>query len=146
MNVAEYDDIIQLNSFLRGELSAVFTYQQCLEKIEDERVAAQLKVLQASHGHRARSLQLRIKNLGGEPAEDAGMWGGLAMMLEGGATLFGEKAALRILQEGEEHGLSDYRRDVNKLSPLQRSFVQAEILPEQFRTREILASIDHTYI
>ncbi len=145
MNVVEYEDVTQLNSFLRGELAAVFTYEQCLEKIEDERVAAQLRVLQASHGRRATILRERIVSLGGKPAEDAGIWGGLAQLLQGGAKMFGESAALRVLQEGEDHGLSDYRRDVNKLSPLQRTFVRVEVLPEQFRTREILLGIEQTY-
>lgn len=145
MNVVEYEDVQQLNSFLRGELSAVLTYQQCLEKIEDERVLAQLEVLQDSHRRRATMLRQRIRNLGGEPSEDAGLWGELTRALEGGAKVFGEKAALHLLQEGEDHGLADYRRDLNKLSPLQRTFVQVEVLPEQFRTREILLGIEHSY-
>ncbi len=145
MHVVEREDVTQLNSFLRGELSAVLTYEQCLETIEDEFVAAQLEVLQDSHSRRASLLRNRIKNLGGEPAEDAGVWGELTRALEGGAAMFGAKAALRILQEGEDHGLLDYRRDVNKLSPLQRTFVQVEVLPEQFRTREILLGIEQAY-
>lgn len=144
MDVVEQEDVMQLNSFLRGELSAVFTYQQCLEKIEDPRVASQLKVLQASHGRRAKLLRERIRILGGDPAEDAGLWGGVARMLEGTAKIFGEKAALRALQRGEDLGLSDYKRDVHNLSPLQRTFVQIEVLPEQFRTREMLRGLDQT--
>src|SRR5690606_14996666 len=97
-------DIKQLNSFLRGELSAVETYQQCIEKVENEQVRSQLLGLQESHRSRAILLKERILGLGGEPEQSAGAWGSLAKAVQGGATIFGAAAAVSVLEEGEDHG------------------------------------------
>lgn len=135
-------DAEQLNSFLRGELAAVATYEQCIVKVTEPSIKAQLQSLQASHSRRAEALRARIINLGEQPADDAGVWGSVAQLLEGGAKMFGEKAAVSVLEEGEDHGLKDYQRDVERLSPLQRRFVESEVLPEQMRTHEILRGIE----
>jgi hypothetical protein len=142
--VENAQDIAQLNSFLRGEISAVETYDQCIEKVTTDFVVKQLRALRASHIRRAQMLTARIRTLGGEPAAGSGMWGGVAKLLEGGAKLFGERAALSALEEGEDHGLADYRRDVQKLSPVQRQFVAVEVIPEQERTHNILRRIEQS--
>jgi demethoxyubiquinone hydroxylase (CLK1/Coq7/Cat5 family) len=137
-------DITQLNSFLRGEISAVETYDQCLAKVDTEHIVTQLRALRASHIRRAQMLTARIRMLGGEPSVNSGLWGGVAKLMEGSAAVFGEKAAISALEEGEDHGLADYRRDLGKLSPVQRQFVEVELLPEQERTHAILSRIDYS--
>jgi len=135
-------DIKQLNSFLRGELSAVETYQQCIEKVENEHVRSQLLGLQESHRTRALLLKERILGLGGQPEESAGIWGSLAKAVEGGAKMFGAAAAVSVLEEGEDHGLDDYRNDVENLSPPERQFVESRLLPEQQKSHDVLSRID----
>lgn len=137
-------DIKQLNSFLRGELSAVETYQQCIEKVENEQVRSQLLGLQESHRSRAILLQERILGLGGEPEQSAGAWGSLAKAVQGGATIFGAAAAVSVLEEGEDHGLKDYRKDVENLSPAERQFVESRLLPEQQKSHDALSQIDRS--
>ncbi len=135
-------DIKQLNSFLRGELSAVETYQQCIEKVENENVRSQLLGLQESHRTRVVLLKERVVALGGSPEESAGAWGGLAKLAEGGAKMFGAAAAVSVLEEGEDHGLSDYRNDLENLSPAERLFVESKLLPEQQKSHDVLSRID----
>lgn len=142
MNYTDAKDAAQLNSFLRGELSAVATYDQCIEKVDDLHIIAQLRSLQASHRRRADSLRTRILALGEPPAADAGIWGSVTRLVEGGAKLLGEKAAVAVLEEGEDHGLMNYQNDARRLSPLQRRYIELEVLPEQERTHEILRGID----
>lgn len=142
-NTTEHD-VKQLNSFLRGELSAVETYSQCLEKVEDLNVRAQLVALKESHVARAVMLRNRITTLGGEAEQSAGVWGSFAKSVEGGATLFGAAAAVSMLEEGEDHGLKSYREEVGELSTVERSFVQTELLPEQEKSHEILRRIDRS--
>lgn len=137
-------DIKQLNSFLRGELSAVETYQQCMEKVDNVQIRSQLLGLQESHNARVRLLTQRIRSLGGEPEQSAGAWGGLAKAVEGGAKLFGAAAAVAVLEEGEDHGLNDYRKDIENLSPPERMFVEAELLPEQQKSHDALSRIEKT--
>jgi demethoxyubiquinone hydroxylase (CLK1/Coq7/Cat5 family) len=145
MNVIEYEDARQLNSFLRGELSAVKTYEQCMERVKNPQIVHQLRLLQTSHNRRVRLLRQRIEQLGGKPAEDASIWGSVTQAIAGGAGLFGPKVALKVLEEGEAHGLADYQRDTKKLSPLQRTFVEVEVLPEQRRSYEVLDGIERAF-
>ncbi len=104
-------DITALNSLLRGEMSAIETYRQALEKLadSDEPGVADLLALQRDHRDAADALWHHIEQHGGRPSEGSGPWGTFAKAVEGTAKLFGNKAALKALKEGEEHGLKDYQ-------------------------------------
>jgi demethoxyubiquinone hydroxylase (CLK1/Coq7/Cat5 family) len=133
-----------LTSLLRGEISAVETYRQALEKITDPTIRATLQENLDSHQSRCELLRARIVQLGGKPVEGSGPWGAFAKLVEGGAKLFGEKAAVAALEEGEDHGLRDYRDELNKLDSELRSFVEIQLLPAQERTHRTMSSLKKT--
>lgn len=135
------NDVDQLNSFLRGELAAVETYDQVLERIDDSRVKQPLWEARASHGRRADLLRERIAVLGGEPASSSGAWGGFAKLVQGGASLFGVAPAIAALEEGEDHGRNDYRADLSELSAETQDFVARNIIPEQLRTHDVVSTL-----
>src|SRR5262245_5223780 len=112
--------IDQLNSFLRGEMAAVETYRDALTKISDLRERRELEECMRSHDRRVQMLRDRILELGGTPADSSGPWGTFANAVEGSARLFGDKAAIAALEEGEDHGLKDYRTDLGKLDQRSR--------------------------
>ncbi|NLE88793.1 MAG: DUF2383 domain-containing protein [Myxococcales bacterium] len=141
MNKDIEKDIKQLNSFLRGELSAVQSYDQCLEKIESPQLGDTLRELRQSHLERARLLEQKVSQLGGKPSKDTGAWGGFAKLVERGATAFGEKAAIMALEEGEDHGRDDYKRDIGALSAECQAFVRGRIMPEQQRTHDTVSRL-----
>lgn len=99
-----------LNSLLRGELSATETYQQAMAKVSDEQGATDLRQIRDDHRTAANAIRQHIHELGGKPDQDSGVWGAWAKAVEGAAKLFGNKAALKALKEGEEHGISLYER------------------------------------
>ncbi len=134
-------DIDQLNKFLRGEMSAVETYEQALEKADDPRALMILEENKKSHVARVELLVKEVRRLGGEPADSSGAWGAFARAVEGGAKLFGESAAVAALEEGEDHGLSDYREDHDDLSLGARQLVRGTLVPEQQRTHDALARL-----
>lgn len=134
-------DVNQLNSFLRGELSAVETYDQCLEKIQNPQLGTTLRELRQSHKDRARLLERKVSELGGQPARSSGPWGGFTKMLEGGAKALGDQAAIAVLEEGEDHGRNDYKRDLDDLSADVQAFVRGTLIPEQQRTHDTLSRI-----
>jgi uncharacterized protein (TIGR02284 family) len=134
-------DIDQLNSYLKGERSAVETYDQAIEKMDDHGVRMQLQQLRDSHQARVQKLVQRISMLGGDPADDSGVWGAFAKLVEGGAKIFGKDAAIATLEEGEDHGKKDYSRDLDKLTPATRQFVQSELVPEQLRTHDAMSAL-----
>lgn len=145
MKISHEHDIKQLNSFLRGELSAVETYGQALDKVDDLTALEVLRKSRESHEKRANQLRQFIRNLGGEPSEDSGAWGVLAQAVEGSAKMFGAAAAIAALEEGEDHGLADYRRDVPELTQETRRFVADHLLPEQIQTHADMALLKATF-
>jgi len=101
-------DVNALNSLLRGEMSAIETYRQTLEKAGTEPGAQDLHRFAKDHRDAADQLWHHIEQHGGKPSEGSGAWGSWAKAVEGTAKLFGNAAALKALKEGEEHGLKDY--------------------------------------
>src|SRR5688572_22463284 len=99
-----------LNSLLRGEISAVETYQQALDKLGDTKGAAELRRIHVEHRDAANSLRKEIRQHGKEPEPHASAWRAFAKAVEGTAKLFGNDAAMKALKEGEELGVKDYEK------------------------------------
>lgn len=133
--------IDQLNSFLRGELSAAETYRLALDRLEHTEHRGTLVQCSRSHEERARLLTEAILGRGGEPADSSGAWGSLVRMIERGAAAISEKAAIAALEEGEDHGRDDYLRDIDNLEPSARQLVEFAILPEQRRTHDTIKAV-----
>ena len=133
--------IDQLNSFLRGELSAAETYRLALDRLEQSEYRPTLVQCSRSHEERARLLTEAILGRGGEPAESSGAWGSLVRMLERSAAAISESAAVSLLEEGEDHGRDDYLRDMDNLEPTARQLVEFAILPEQRRTHDTIKAV-----
>jgi len=129
-----------LNTLLRGELSAVETYGQAIEKFGSD-APPELIECQRSHQARALRLQRRIRELGGRPSLDSGTWGAFAKLVEGGAALFGRKAALNALEEGEDHGLAEYRERMDDMDVDSRRLVESELMPEQQATHDAMSRL-----
>lgn len=102
-------DVNALNGLLRGEMSAIETYRQALEKAGTEAGAQDLHRFAKDHRDAADQLWQHVEQHGGKPSEGSGAWGSWAKTVEGTAKLFGNAAALKALKEGEEHGLKDYQ-------------------------------------
>lgn len=134
-----------LNAFLRGEISAVETYGQAIDKLKTSPSRIQLEQCRRSHEERVNRLRQEVIRLGGEPAEGSGTWGAFARLVEGGAKKLGEKAAIAALEEGEDRGLELYRSDLAKLDPASRSVVESEVLPAQERTHDSLSMLKHSF-
>jgi len=136
------DNVDVMNSFLRGEISAVETYRQALDKIGGVGpTRSTLEECLQSHQQRVDTLRSQVRRLGGSPSEGSGPWGAFAKLIEGGAKLFGEKSAIAALEEGEDHGRDDYRRDVAKLDGETKALVKSKIMPEQERTHRALSDL-----
>jgi uncharacterized protein (TIGR02284 family) len=103
-----------LNDLLKGEISACETYRQALEKVEDPKVRPILEINHQCHSARVGKLKTEVTNTGGTPAQDSGVWGAFAKLMEGGAKIFGDKASISTLEEGEDKGLADYKQFVDK--------------------------------
>ena len=126
--------IRQLNSFLRGEISAAETYRMAIDKVADSNTnaanAGLLREIQEEHGRAAQGLRDRIRELGGEASDSSGAW---VKFTQGTANLFGDTASLKSLKEGEEHGLKDYEEGVDDIDATSAELVSNQLIPAQQR-------------
>ncbi len=99
----------QLNRLLRGELSAIETYEQALQRVKDASATDTLRRLAEDHRSAADILRQQVALCGGTPDHDSGAWGVWARTVEGTASLLGDNLAIKALKEGEEHGLKEYQ-------------------------------------
>jgi len=131
----------QLNSFLRGEISAVETYRQAIEHLKNTTHRTELASCKQSHEQRAVLLAEQIRKLGGAPAASSGPWGAFAKLVAGGAATLGEKTAIAALEEGEDHGNKDYQVDLSQLDPATRALVETRVLPLQRTTHATISAL-----
>jgi Domain of unknown function (DUF2383) len=136
--------VSNLEALCRGELAAVETYNTALASASLGRIRPQLLQCQRSHQNRVHLLGWRIHLLGGMAPESSGAWGVFAKTLESAATLIGEKAALATLEEGEDHGLNEYRSRLANLDLDTRDFIEARVLPAQNETHAIARALKLT--
>ena len=133
-----------LNELLRGEVSAVETYRQALEKLNASPNRTQLDDCRRSHEQRVAKLRDQVARSGGQPAQGSGAWGAFARLVEGGAKVFGEGAAVAALEEGEDHGLKLYRNNMDKLDVVSRQLVNSDLLPAQEQTHRTMSTLKKT--
>lgn len=129
-----------LQKLLHGEVAAVETYELAIEKL-DASAPAELRTCLQSHQQRVELLTIHLFESGAKPEDRSGVWGTFAKLVERGAALMGDNAAIGILEEGEDHGLAEYRKQIEELSPESRRFVESELLPEQVRTHDLIMAL-----
>jgi uncharacterized protein (TIGR02284 family) len=129
-----------LNSLLRGEVSAVETYQQALDKLGDTKGAAELRRIHVEHRDAANSLRKEIREHGEEPEPHSSAWRAFAKAVEGTAKLFGNDAAMKALKEGEELGVKDYEKALKdtELPAECRSLIASTLLSQAREHIEVL--------
>ena len=96
------------NRLLRGERSAVETYDKAIEKYAAEPAATALSRIREEHADAMESLEENVRSMGGKPDAEAGAWGVFANAVQSAANLLGTNSALEALQAGERSGKSDY--------------------------------------
>lgn len=137
-----------LNKCLRSELSAIETYRQALERDRGQYGQQpdfqQLSRVLQEHKDAAAKLRNLVQQHGKTPSTDSGAWGTWSKIVMGAAKLFGDKAALKALKEGEESGLKEYQ-DISADSGTPadvRSAIAALIPRQQDHIRELDRLID----
>jgi demethoxyubiquinone hydroxylase (CLK1/Coq7/Cat5 family) len=136
-----------LNSYLRGEISAVETYEMALSNLSEASLRTALSDMLQSHQERVTLLRERIEQLGGRASEGSGLWGGFTKLIEGGAKVFGARAALAALEEGEDYGLKMYkdREDLEKIDPESRRLAETRLLSAQQKTHAAMSRLKHSF-
>ena len=129
-------NIENIEKLLKSEISATETYEQALEKFQEEVELGEsddLMPLHEDHKEAVSSLEQLITKLGGTLPEGLGVWGAWSKMVMGGANLLGKEAVLKALQEGEKSGAEDYEEalQASDLHPDVRSLIETKLYPAQ---------------
>lgn len=123
------------NKILRGELSAVESYNHVIKKYAEEESISVLNVLRRirdEHEYACVKLRQVVKSEGAIPSEESGPWGGFVAALLRTASLTGENGAIRLLRTGEEHGLNLYEEALDlKLSQEEINLIREVLIPKQ---------------
>jgi hypothetical protein len=82
-----------------------------------------------------------VQQMGGTPARSSGIWGTFAKMIQSGAKVLGPGATIAALEEGEDHGVRNYRKAIDRLEPETSKFVANELLPGQIRTHDTISAL-----
>lgn len=102
-----------LKSLLRGEMSAVETYERALSKVNGAPDGARLRQIFADHSQAVGLLRDLLLRYPGQMPTSSGAWGTFAGAVQATANLLGDAAALKALKEGEEHGIRSYESAIN---------------------------------
>ena len=127
------EDSENLSALVKGELAAIETYKQALEKVAGKaNVGTELRRIEAEHEEALSVLQEHMTDVNAEIPTDSGLWGEWSKAVEGTAKLFGEKAAIKALKEGEEHGVHDYENALRNqdLDAEIRQIISSRLLPK----------------
>jgi hypothetical protein len=126
--------VSNLNSLLRGEISAVETYNQAIRHLTNQRVD-DLVANRNCHSKRVDLLRSSIIQHGGVPHETSGLWGSFARLVEKGASLISAKSVIAALEEGEDRGLAQYRNP-GDLDPSSIQLIETVLLARQLETHD----------
>jgi hypothetical protein len=128
----DHDHCIDVcNSLLRGEVSAVETYDLAMNKFRNDPQVHELRSIRDEHARSVQVLRDNVLWMGGEPSEESGAWGIIANAVQGAANLIGENAAIGALIQGEEHGQSEYQEALEdeKVMAECKDMIRGDLLP-----------------
>jgi hypothetical protein len=133
--------VTALNSLLRGERSAVETYDQGIGKFADKpAVADRLRKLRDEHADAVRALSDHVTSFDGTPSEGSGPWGAFATAVNAAAKVIGPETVLSALKAGEEHGVNLYHAALAAGLPNEcEGLIRTTLLP---RCQSHLAELD----
>ena len=114
-------------------MSAVQSIDAILKNINDRNEQQKLTSIRMDH---QKAVGLLNRFSGGDVKGDvtsSGPWGTLTSAFTGGASFFGDKAALNALKVGEQHGINEYQEalksdDVNLEL---KEVIRSELIPQQ---------------
>lgn len=130
------------NKLLRGERSAVETYDQAIDKFRDQPFVNELQRLRENHSAAVLQLEENVLSMGGRPDTDSGIWGAFANVIQATANVLGSGAALEALQQGEKSGESEYVDALNDEHVLDdcKVLISTRLLPQ---SKEHVMTLGH---
>lgn len=125
----------QVDELIRGEMAAVESFDSVINKIIDENERQKLSSIRMDHVRAVDTLKRFVSTELRDDVKQAGPWGAFTKAFAGGASFFGDKAAIQALKVGEEHGIREYQvaLEDQSIRPELKQVIRSELLPQQER-------------
>lgn len=135
----------QIDELIRGEISAVESFDTVINKVKDTSELTKLSELRQDHMRAVENLK---KFAAGEvegKTDSSGPWGTFTTAFAGGASFFGDKAAINALKVGEQHGLNEYQEALadDGIRPEVKELIRSELIPNQERHLAVIENYLH---
>jgi hypothetical protein len=119
------------STLLTGEIAAVETYSQVIDKYDAAAADTALERIRSDHRENVFELQKIIADGGAEPVTGSGTWAGFDEALPQTDALLGESPVLKCLQAGEELGISQYENALANanVSEAAKTIIKRTLLP-----------------
>ena len=140
--ITDTSSIATLNDLLQGERSAVATYEKAQKHLAGKH-AVEIEANLDCHAKRVDVLVDRILDLGGKPQVEGGIWVGFTKTVEQAASLISSGTVVAALEQGEDIGLDNYKKALQKLDNESRTLVLRDLLPAQERTHKRMSAVKH---
>lgn len=131
----------QIDELIRGELAALRTYDTVIKEVSGK----EKERLQAIRKNHEQNVARLSKYVAGKPdlledTESSGIWGAFATAWTKGAKLMGNEAALKALEQGEQHGINEYQEALedDSVPAKLKAQIREEMLPKQKKHIETL--------
>lgn len=123
----------QIDELIRGEIAAVQSFDAVLKKINDQSEKDSLNQIRSDHVNAVDKLKAFGEAGVADKIKGSGPWGAFTTAFAGGASFFGNKAAIQALKVGEEHGLNEYKEALvdDTVSAEIKDVIRKELLPQQ---------------
>ncbi len=123
----------QLDDLIRGEMTAIKTYSQVLEKVKDPAEMKQLTAIKQDHVNAVATLKRYATKDVLEDTTSTGPWGTFTEAFTGAAKMMGNTTAVKALTQGEEHGVTEYKEALadDNITPDLKKVIKATLLPKQ---------------
>ena len=125
----------QVDELIRGEMAAVESFDSVMNKISDENEKQKLSSIRMDHVRAVDTLKRFVSTELRADIKQSGPWGAFTKAFAGGASFFGDKAAIQALKVGEEHGIREYQvaLEDQSIKPELKQVIRSELLPQQER-------------
>ncbi len=137
----------QLDELIRGEISAVESFDTVIYRIKDATELKELTQIRQDHQRAVETLrQFEVVDSSvPRNTDSSGPWGTFTTAFAGGASFFGDKAAINALKIGEQHGLKEYQDALNNsaFESKVKEVIRTELIPCQERHLALIENYLH---
>lgn len=129
-----------LNSLLMEEVTAAEAYKQVVQRLPNLDINAELQELHIAHSKRAQKLKKRLRELAGTPSEKLSRRQPMDFVFNGGKDDISSRI-LMFFESIENNVLSLYESSLSELDNLSLSMVQADLIPDQDVTHNVVYTL-----